>query len=586
MAEFIARQGIRHVFVLTGGASVHLIDSIAKHPEVDFVCPQHEQAGAMAADAYARVTGNLGAAISTSGPGATNMVTGICSAFYDSVPVLYITGQVATFRNKGGTGVRQIGFQETEIVPMCRSITNYAVQVSSADDIRYELEKACFLAREGRPGPVLVDLPDDLQRAEVDPDSLHPFLLANSGDECSVSEEDVERCLQLLSSSRRPVVILGWGLHLAHAEKEVAEFLRLSGFPFAPTWGGADLMPSDDPQHVGTFGTHGTRHGNLAVQNADLILSIGSRLDTKATGSPPSTFAREARKIMVDVDPCELKKFEKMGVKIDQPLEADCRAFLRALLERLGAVRFQDISEWRERISSWKAKFPICPDEYYHEPGLQPYVFVKELSRACAADARLVIDTGCTVAWMMQAFEFKRGQRLYHDWNNTAMGWALPASIGASFATDKGTVVCVTGDGSLQMNIQELATVIRHQLPIKIFLVNNHGYSMIQQTQDQWLGSKFYASTVGGGLASPCFIDVARAYGFPVETVQSNSEVAETVEWALRKPGPVFCCLEIDPGFRVVPQVKFGRPNEDPEPLLERKGFLENMLVPPLAVSR
>ena len=180
VAEFIARQGIRHVFVLTGGASVHLIDSIAKHPEVDFVCAQHEQAGAMAADAYARVTGNLGAAISTSGPGATNMVTGICSAYYDSVPVLYITGQVATFRKKGDTGVRQIGFQETDTVPMCKSITNYAVQVGNADDIRYELEKACFLAREGRPGPVLVDLPDDLQRAEVDPDSLHPFLLANS----------------------------------------------------------------------------------------------------------------------------------------------------------------------------------------------------------------------------------------------------------------------------------------------------------------------------------------------------------------------------------------------------------------------
>lgn len=585
VAQFLAGQGIKHVFAVSGGASLHLIHSVATTPGIHFVCPQHEQAGAMAADGYARATGGLGAAIATSGPGATNLITGICCSYYDSIPVLFLTGQVSTFRMKGKLGVRQVGFQETATVEMCRPITKYAAQVAEPSRIRYELEKACHLAQTGRPGPVLLDIPDNVQRAQIDPATLESFHPDPVDDKTKNLQRAVGACLELFSGCKRPVVILGWGVRLAHAEVELLEFLQLTGFPMAPTWAVADFLPSDHPQAIGTFGTHGTRHANFAVQNADLILALGSRLDTKATGSPVATFAREAHKIVVDIDPNELEKFAHFGLRVDKLIAADVKNFLRELNPFLRRQVRPDLAPWLARIRDWKTKYPICPATYEDEHDVNPYVFAKRLSEVIRPGEHIMVDTGCAVAWMMQAFEFKKGQRLYHDCNNTAMGWALPASIGASFALPGKTIFCVSGDGSLQMNIQELATVVRHSLPIKIFLLNNHGYSMIQQTQDQWLESKYLASSVEGGLAFPDFARVAQAYGFPSVSVQTNQELPGALRQALNTSGPFFCNVEIRPEHRVIPQTKFGRPNEDPEPLLNRDEFLSNMIVKPLDVS-
>ena len=586
VAQFLARQGIRHAFVVSGGASLHLIHSLDGTQGIDFVCTQHEQAAAMAADAYSRVTGNLGVAVATSGPGATNMVTGVCCAYYDSVPTIYITGQVATFRMKGGTGVRQIGFQETDALELYRPVTKYATQIVNADRIRFELEKACHLARSGRPGPVLVDIPDDVQRAEVDPGSLIGYPADEEiGSAATIHPEAMDRCLELVLGAKRPVIVLGWGVHLAKAEEDIADLLRILRFPVAPTWAAADLLPADDPLLIGTFGTHGTRHANFAVQNADLILSVGSRLDTKATGSPITTFARRAARIVVDIDSRELEKFKTFGLDVDLPIRADARDFLGELNARASQVRLPDLSDWLACIGRWKSRYPVCPACYFEEEALNPYVFVKRLSAASAEGDILILDTGCTLPWMMQAFEFKREQRLYHDWNNTAMGWALPASIAAALAHPDRRIICVTGDGSLQMNIQELATIIRHDLPIKIFLINNHGYSMIQQTQDQWLHSQYLASTVPGGLAFPDFVKVARAYGFKTLTIEKNRDVEEHISVALKSEEPFFANVEISSEHRVIPQVKFGRPNEDPAPLLDRQEFFENMVVEPMAAS-
>lgn len=584
VAAFVARQGIRHVFAVSGGASLHLIHSVADTPGISFVCPMHEQAGAMAADAYARVTENLGAAMATSGPGATNLLTGVCCAYYDSVPVLFITGQVATFRSKADTGVRQIGFQETDTVDVFRPVTKYAARVDRPERIRYELEKACHLARSGRPGPVLIDIPDDVQRANVDPEDLAGFTPPESRVNRAALREAAAKCRAWLAESKRPVMILGWGVRLAGAGELARELAEKLGLPVAPTWAIADLLAGDHPLRIGTFGTHGTRYANFAVQNADLILSVGSRLDTKATGSPPATFAREARKIVVDIDESELNKFARYGLDIDMPIAADARAFLEELAGAVGPTRLS-IAPWRRQIAEWQRRYPICPDEYYREQDVNPYVFVKTLSRECGEGESIFLDTGCTLAWTMQAFDFKRGQRMFHDWNNTAMGWALPASIAASFALAGRRIVCITGDGSLQMNIQELATLARHKLPIKIFLLNNHGYSMIQQTQDQWLGSNYHASSVGGGLADPDYAAVAKAYGLPTMKLKANADLAEGVAETMHSEGPMFCEVEIRPEHRVIPQVKFGRSNEDSEPLLPRREFLENMLVAPLASS-
>ena len=583
VAAFLTRQGIRHVFAVSGGASLHLIHSVADAPGLSFVCPMHEQAGAMAADAYARVTENLGAAIATSGPGATNLLTGVCCAYYDSVPVLFITGQVATFRSKADTGVRQIGFQETDTVDVFRPVTKYAARVDRPERIRYELEKACHLARSGRPGPVLVDIPDDVQRAQIDPDSLAGYEPPEAGVDRTALCEAAAQCRQWLAEARRPVMILGWGVRLAGAGELARQLAEQIGLPVAPTWAIADLLESDHPLRIGTFGTHGTRYANFAVQNADLILSIGSRLDTKATGSPPATFAREARKIVVDVDPAELNKFARYGLAIDLPIAADARTFLEELT--VSPPPKLSIRPWLRQIADWQRRYPICPEAYYREQDVNPYVFVKTLSRECGEGESVFLDTGCTLAWTMQAFDFKRGQRMFHDWNNTAMGWALPASIAASFALPDRRIVCLTGDGSLQMNIQELATLARHKLPIKMFLLNNHGYSMIQQTQDQWLGSRYLASTVAGGLADPDYCAVAKAYGLPTMNLKANAELASGIAEAMRREGPVFCEVEIRPEHRVAPQVKFGRANEDSEPLLPRSEFLENMLVAPLTSS-
>jgi acetolactate synthase-1/2/3 large subunit len=583
IAEFLRDLGVKNVYVVQGGAALHLIHAIDDTPGLDFVCMQHEQAAAMAADAQARITGNFGAAIATSGPGATNLITGICCAYYDSIPVIFITGQVATFRNKGNTGVRQIGFQETEIVPMVQSITNYAVYVEKAEDIRYELEKACSLAKYGRPGPVLIDIPDNIQREEVDPITLKSFEgMPNSND----SIPEINDCVELIKHARRPVFIYGAGVYASGARNDAVEMLQATGIPMAPTWAVGDLLRSDHPLYIGTFGTHGTRYANYAVQNADLIISVGCRLDTKATGSPASGFAREAKKIMVDVDKFELNKFKKFDLPIDITVNVDAKIFLSGLKDALKDVHLMDYSVWLSQITDWKSRYPICPDNYFRETNINPYVFVKELSKNCRQDERIVIDTGCCVAWMMQAFDFKKGQRLLHDWNNTAMGWAIPASIGVAKENPDKSVICVVGDGSLQMNIQELATIKKHNLPIKIFVLNNHGYSMIQQTQDQWMGSKYAASSVDHGMPDPDFLAIASAYGFSTINMSTHEELIKGIPDLFKENDAVFCNIEIDSSHRVIPQAKFGFPNEDQEPLLAREEFSKNMLINPLPVSK
>lgn len=585
VASFLARQGIRYVFAISGGASIHLIHSIADTKGIKFICPQHEQAGAMAADAYSRVSGGPGAAIATSGPGATNMLTGVCCAYYDSVPVIYITGQVTTFRLRRDSGVRQLGFQETPTTEIYKPITKYSVLINDPSRIKFELEKATYIAMNDRPGPVLIDIPDDIQRADIDPSKLDSFVPERRIHYSKQLGTQLDKCMQLLSTAKRPVIIFGWGIRIAKAEKEAKELVTNLGFPIALTWAVMDLFPSDFPLLVGTFGTHGSRHGNFAVQNADLIFCIGARLDTHQTGTPITDFSRGAKKVIVDIDPHELNKTKRFGMNAELLIRSDAKEFLRLVTRRTKNISLQDITDWKKRIRVWKEKFPICQPDYYKQRHVNPYCFVKILSRECREGDVFFVDTGCCLAWMMQAFEFKAKQRLFHDFNNTAMGYALPASIGACFALNGRSVICVTGDGSLQMNIQELATVIRHNLPVKIFLINNHGYSMIQQTQDQWLGARYLASTVEGGLAFPDFIKVAKVYGFKTVNISINKDLSVGIKKVFKMKGAVFCNVEILPEHRIIPQVRFGRPIEDGDPLLQRKKFLEQMVVKPTRVS-
>ncbi|MEI7863811.1 MAG: thiamine pyrophosphate-binding protein [Chthoniobacterales bacterium] len=589
VAKILREQGFCHVFAISGGASLHLIHSIAETPGLNLVCPQHEQAGAMAADAYSRLTSGRGCAVATSGPGATNLITGIASAYYDSVPVLFLTGNVARFRDKGDTGVRQMGFQETEFVEMCRSITNYAVKISDARSVKRELLEALYRSRQGRPGPVVVDIPDDIQRADVeeaDLDSWTSPAIKGGADQHAMLAESVEKIVVELERAARPCIVLGWGVHLAEAEEETMEIVEEIGAPVVTTWAAADLMPHDHPLCVGSFGTHGTRYANFCVQNADFILSIGSRLDSKATGSPPSTFARGAKIAMVDIDPAELGKFNKLGRYIDVPVCASIGDFLPLLKAGIEKSKLPDILAWRTRVVEWKEKYPQLVAGSSSPGAINPYYLAKTISDLLEPGDIVVSETGCALAWMMQGFEFKPGQRFFHAFNFTPMGWGLPASIGAALARPGRRIVLIAGDGSLQMNLQELVTVTKHDLPIKVLLFNNHGHGMVQQTQEMWLGSKYYATSIEGGLAFPDFEKVAQAYGYPVFSVSRNEKLRATLSLALSESGYSFTNIEIAANERVVPQVQFGRPNEDSSPLLDRKEFMDNMLVEPLAVSQ
>jgi acetolactate synthase-1/2/3 large subunit len=586
VAQFLADKGIGHVFAVTGGASLHLIDSIARTPGIDYVCPGHEQAGAMAADAYSRVTGRPGCAIATSGPGATNLLTGVICSWFDSVPVLYLTGQVTTFRLKGETGVRQMGFQETDIVEMVQPVTKYAALVKDWRMVRVELERALAVATSGRPGPVLVDLPDDLQRMDIDPDELIPYSPQESTTQAPPPDPaSVDAIATALTAAARPVAIIGWGVRLAGAEAEALELIGRLGLPTLLTWPVGDMIPSDHPCIVGPFGTHGTRHANYTVQNADLVLSIGARLDTREAGTPYSEFAREASKHVVDVDPSELRKLPAFGMDVDTMVHADARVFLQHLGERLDGAGELEIDAWREQIADWTQRYPVCPAAFREEVAVNPYVFVDELSAACERDEVLVSDTGCALAWTCQGFRFKQGQRLLHAFNTTAMGYGLPGAIGACFGSGRRPVTCITGDGSLMMNIQELATVARHDLPIKIFLVDNDGYAMVQQTQEQWLDGRYEATSPASGLGFPDWEATARAFGIEAFSITTNAEIAAGLRRARAASGPIFCRVAIASTQRVIPQVKFGYPLEDGEPLVDRDEFLANMIVKPMPVS-
>jgi acetolactate synthase-1/2/3 large subunit len=581
VARFLAEQGVDTVFALSGGASLHLIHSVEAHPDLQLVCPLHEQAAAAAADGYSRLSGRFGVAVTTSGPGATNLITGICCSYYDSVPTLFITGQVSTFRMVGDTGVRQIGFQETPTVSLVSPVTKYAVTITDPSRIRFELEKAVFMMHSGRPGPALVDIPDNLQREMIEPGSLEGFRPPVPPTRRFFSAAARKSTvLSLLAAAERPVIVAGWGVALSGLQAQFRAFARATGIPVALTWGAADLLADDDPLNVGRFGTHGARHANFAVQNSDLVLSLGSRLDTKSTGSPVNTFARAAKKIVLDIDANELGKFAKFGLETDLLIEDDLRIFFdlfsEAELEATVGMR----EPWLAKIAHWKASLGEFDRNLRAQfSGLNPYDFVTQLSRLAPADATVVVDTGCAIAWVMQSWEVRSGQRVLHDCNNTAMGWSLGAALGCHFAEPERPLLVIIGDGSIMMTLQELASIRKHGIPVKIFLLNNSGYAMIQQTQDQWLGSRYVASSVAGGLGFPDFGQIAQAFGYKYVEICERTDVSEILRSNLGSDDPVLFEVVIPPSARVVPQVKFGRPNEDMEPLLPRDMFSAQMLI-------
>lgn len=587
VANFLAELRIKHVFVVTGGAAAHLIDSVACCGDIKYVCTQHEQAAAMAVDGYTRVTGHMGAAIVTTGPGVINLMAGVACLYYDSLPSIFIAGQVSASRlSRNSPGVRQLGFQEAPHVDLMKPITKYAVLVDDPTRIQYELEKAVHHAITGRPGPVFIDICDNIQRMDINPDELEPFIPEDEPKDLQRLEIEIDRALELIAQAQRPILVLGAGVKIGTVEAQAKALVERLQFPVALTWATMDMFPANHTLHTGGFGISSTRRGNFAIQNADLVFSIGSRLDSHATGTPINTFAREAKKIIVDVDASELAKFRRQGMQVDLLIQVEVGDFFKVMERKLNRIVTQDISQWLDRIAEWRRKYPVCVPEFYEQEELvNPYVFLEALSKESAEEDIIIPDCGANLIQTFQAYQVKGNQKLFSAFNNSPMGYSLAASIGACFANDEKPVICIIGDGGLQVNIQELGTIVRNNLPIKIFLFNNHGYGIIQQTQDDWLDSRYCASRPQTGLADPDYVKIAEAYGLHTVTIRGHRGMNDKIRDVLDRPEAVLCNVEISQDQRIIPMLQFGRPIEDAKPLLDRKEFMTNMIVKPLEES-
>lgn len=556
--DFLAEQGIQHVFGITGGAIAFVIDEFHGRKDIKFVPMLHEQAAAMAADAYARVhKSKLGATMVTSGPGAVNLLTGIACSYFDSIPTIHITGNVNTFDQGQRKGIRQIGFQETNIMDMAKPITKYSDMLLEAEAVRWMFEKALYYAKEGRPGPVLLDIPQNLQRVLIDPKKLQGFTPPKKK-EIDLTEQAL-KLLDMLRKARKPLVLVGNGAR----GSDVDQFLTSNILPFVTSWSAMDMFDHGDSLRVGKIGVYGDRGANLALQDCDLLISLGSRLDTRQIGSMPDKVAPKAKRVVVDIDANELNKGR--GMKIHLAINAKVSDFLAAYPSRtLILIK----KEWFEQCVKWKHAYPMTTDKYRKQKkNVNAYVFNDILSDLLPSDAHIIPCSGGNLTWTMQAFKIKLGQTLFSAFGNSPMGYAVPASIGAAIATKK-PIICIEGDGGLQINIQELQTIVANKLPIKIFIMDNNGYGIIKQFQKVHLNSRFQATDVSTGVTRPNFISVAKAYGIKTFTIKANKNLESTIKKVLKYEGPVLCNVIIDELQPLIPKLDYGDTLENMSPKL------------------
>jgi acetolactate synthase-1/2/3 large subunit len=606
--SFVAGQGVEHVFLVTGGGAMHLNDALARCADLTFVCNHHEQASAIAAESYSKATNNLGVALVTTGPGGTNAITGVVGAWLDSTPMLVISGQVKRadrmYRPDGTPlGVRQRGSQEVDIVSLVRPITKYALTIEDPQSIRYHLEKAAHLARTGRPGPVWIDIPIDVQAAPVEPGSMRGFDPAESSqrsqdDLASDLVTQVRDVIDRLNRAERPFIFAGNGVRVSGAAAAFEKLVRLLNVPVGLTWLAMDLLDDDDPLFVGRPGTVASRGANFALQNADFVLVIGTRLDPPLMGWDPRHFARGAYKTVVDIDPAELRKLEGA---IDNPICADAHTFIDHMLRQAASVldknKNRDRSPWLQRCQDWKARYPIVLPEHRAAGLVSVYHLAEIIGQEAGPNDRVVSgNSGSAIEVFLLAYRARKGRRVFHTAGLGAMGYGIPASIGVCLGSGKRKTICVDGDGGLQLNIQELATIAHLQLPIKIFVLNNQGYASIRASQTNYFGGPNIGCSPETGVSIPDYRKVARAYGLKTAIIEGQGEgqldLRAAVRKVLRSRGPVLCDVHIIPDEIRAPRVTsiqrpdgsfLSKPLEDLWPFLDRDEFRQNMIVEPVS---
>jgi acetolactate synthase-1/2/3 large subunit len=598
VVHFIAEQGVKHVFLVTGGGAMHLNQSLGAETAIVPVCNSHEQASAICAEGYSKATNHLGVCMVTTGPGGTNAVTGVAGAWLDSTPTLFISGQVKRpdrmFDKEGRPlGMRQLGIQEVDIVSIVKPITKYAVTVLEPNHIRYHMEKAIYIALNGRPGPVWIDIPLDVQAAPIeDPSTLRAFNPAELEEHSGATnlEQEVSRLIEKLNQAERPLLFAGNGIRLARAIAEFEELRHLLHIPSVATWCAADLVPSDEPTFVGRPGSVAARGANFALQNCDFLLAIGVRLDFAITGYAPQNLAREAHKVAVDIDPAELNKLHP---HLQQPICAHARAFLQELLRQKDKIQLKDHSAWDSHCADWKTRYPVVTAEH-RKPDSKVSIFhlAEVIGTESNPDDLLVSgSSGSGIEIFLLACPTRNGQRIYHTAGLGAMGYGLPMSLAVCIGGGRRRTILVDGDGGFQFNIQELETASRLKLPVKFFVLNNDGYASIRASQTGYFGSASIGCDSRTGLTVPDLSKVAAAYNIPTVVIPNQRNLREDVRRVLAMEGPVVVDVHVIPDEVRAPRLQSyqkpdgsmaSKPLEDMYPFLPREEFLANMIVKPL----
>lgn len=594
LADFLGSLGVGELFSVSGGGAMYLNDALGFHSNFRFIATHHEQAAAMAAEAHARITGKVGLLHVTSGPGGTNAVTGVYGAWIDSIPLIVVSGQASTDRLISGSPLRQLGVQEVDIISAVRHITKYAVMVTEPRMIRYHLEKALHYATSGRPGPVWLDIPIDVQGAKIDPDDLPGYAPETPAHRRSDTylERQVAQCLAMIEAAERPIVVPGYGVRLAGGVESLRRLVEKLQVPVVSSWNASDMFASNDPLYIGRCGLFGSRAGNFAVQNADLLLVLGCRMSIAMTGHNTALFAREAKQIVVDIDESELTK---PTLRPDLPVVADAKAFVDRLLAQMGNFRRHGATDkWLGACRDWKQRYPVVLDEYRAQANqVNSYYFIEQLSDRLPSGSVVVTDMGTSFTCTMQTFETKESQRLFTSSGLAAMGFGLPGAVGACFANGGRRTICVTGDGGLMFNLQELQTIVQYKLPITIFVLANNGYLTMKITQHNHF-KRLVGSDPSSGVSCPDFVKVARAFGIDGIHVRNNAELQAGLDQALAAPGAFLCEIEMPETQALIPRVQTMKspegklmptPIEDMFPFLEREELRRNMIVPPVTVE-
>ena len=583
----LSEYGVEEVFQFYGAATGHLVDAFVRAENIRYIAPFHEQACGFAAEGYAKVNGNFGVAMATSGPGGQNLITCAGNCFYDSVPCLFITGQIKQQFMRPDKSIRQIGFQESNMTGCFEPVTKYSVMVTKPEDIRYELEKAIHIMKSGRPGPVHLDIPIDVAKAVINLDDLMPYddAISMSYDEDKINHQ-INQFLADLKNSKRPALMIGGGVRLAGAEKDILELGNLLKIPVFPTWNALDIICSDYPYYAGRIGTYGGAGRNFGIQNTDLLLAIGSRISGRITGGNIHSFAREAKKYMVDVDKAGLQR-KLQQVPFDVCIYSDAKLFIKLLIER--AKELPDFSDWMARCESWKNKYdPVTQDMFAPAEHVNQYAFTRVLSEQMKENDILVGDCGGNIVVINHCFKTKTGQRYFTNNGNSPMGFSFAGSIGAWFASDKEqNVVCIIGDGGMSMNIQELQTLINYNVGVKVIILNNNIYGITKAFQETNFEGRMEACGPVG-YNPPDFVKVAEGYGLKTMRIEGSDYdlIREQIDDMLSYDGPLIVDVNCYEQHTYEPKlIGWETPIEDMYPYLPREEFLENMIIEPLDIS-